>query len=321
MCLKHIKIVFSRAPRRFKQFYSNVIAGLFSGTLVGIFFAIVAPTQFLGWSSGIEWLKAIGFTLFCLILLHQVGKKLFGDLGESSGFLLNYVAGFVSSLISSLLILYAKNFFIALSIIIGFILLFFVVSYCILRLRMPKKENALKSRYVQKKNAPSYNNARNKSGLNKLINILLILAIIFGSIGGIFYYTAQAKQDKFKQQSDDYLTKYVEQTDDLNRGVVNYCISPNQAGPPITFANRTDNHCGAITNLTEDYVNNCYHIAAYGVAISTEDIMTKIQSLKDSRPKLPDTSFSIYSYWILFSLSLICNIVALIISILKRENP
>jgi hypothetical protein len=111
--------VFKRYRGRFGEFIIDSVAGLLSGTIIGVFFSLIASITFNRWINlgNYEFFAAIIYVFFTLCILWFfywlgmfIAKFIFKSKKLLIGFHLNMIAGVFSSMISFLVVLY-HNFF------------------------------------------------------------------------------------------------------------------------------------------------------------------------------------------------------------------
>jgi len=138
--------IFKTNRGKFKDFYLSVIAGLFSGLGIGIFFRLTTDIVFNRWINlfSYELFAAIIYVLFVLFILgilYTLGMLIvifiLKDKKRTLSFHLNFIAVY-SSAITFLLILYYNISLIRNVIaLVGFIL-FFVLAYFTVKRRWPE---------------------------------------------------------------------------------------------------------------------------------------------------------------------------------------
>ena len=123
---------------KLKDFISSVIAGLFSGTAVGIFFSLTTNITFNRWINlfSFELVPAIVyfiFFLFILLIFYCIGsfitKFIWKDNKRLFGFYINFISGTYSSALSFLLVLYYKNILTLITLLILGIIILFILAY------------------------------------------------------------------------------------------------------------------------------------------------------------------------------------------------
>lgn len=146
--------IFIRCNRRTKNFLSNYLGGIFSGTIIGVFFALVivnlAPPNIPDWeSSSVKWAIYIFFTLLLMWIFYKLGIGLSPDIKEKQNFHGNFVAGIMTATTALLLIAYnnwirasLNHWFIALGIAV---IAFFPVLYFYLKTFPKSKPNPKKN--------------------------------------------------------------------------------------------------------------------------------------------------------------------------------
>lgn len=143
---KFIKIYINNIGK-LKDLCSSVIAGLLSGTAIGIFFSLTTDFTFNRWINlfSYEIFAAIVYVIFILVLLlifYGLGllitRSFWKDKRRPYGFYLNFVAGIYSSAITFLLVLYYNQPKIRNTIAITGLLLFFVLAHFTIKKKWPK---------------------------------------------------------------------------------------------------------------------------------------------------------------------------------------
>ncbi len=120
------------SPRRIRDFYSNIIAGVMTGGIIGGFLSI---TQIY---SGVKYISPsilqILIFLFMFIFLYLLGKnslaKMIKNKEELKNYRSNVQAGFFASLFVAILLIF-QNVWIRLLVIAPLTLIFVIVLYLI----------------------------------------------------------------------------------------------------------------------------------------------------------------------------------------------
>ena len=140
--------LFKKNRGKLKDFYLSVIAGLFSGLGVGIFFNLTTEITFNRWINifSYEIIATIIYILFVFIVLgvfYILGVLIIiyiiKDVKRILPFHLNFIAGVYSSAITFLLVLYYNQPMIRNTIAIIGGVLFFILAYITVKKKWPKK--------------------------------------------------------------------------------------------------------------------------------------------------------------------------------------
>ena len=139
--------IFIKNRGKLKDFYLSVIAGVFSGSAIGIFFRLTTDTSFNRWIdlSSFEIFAAIIYLIFVLIVLAffyffgiLITKYLLRDKKRILNFHLNFIAGTYSSATTYLLVLYYNVPIIRNTSVIVAAVLFFILAYYTVKRKWPK---------------------------------------------------------------------------------------------------------------------------------------------------------------------------------------
>jgi len=131
-----------------KDFYLSVIAGLFSGLCMGIFFSLTIDISFNRWIDPTKLgeffatVVDVLLILFLLLTFYVVGqlivKFLLRDKKRHLSFHLNFIAGIYSSTMTFLLVLYYDAPMMRNTITSIGVVLFFVLAYFTVKRKWPK---------------------------------------------------------------------------------------------------------------------------------------------------------------------------------------
>jgi len=147
MQLPTFLIVFKKNFGKLKDFISSVLAGLLSGTAIGIFFNLTTDITFNRWINlfSYEAFAAFIYVLFLLLLsllFYGFGilliSVLWKDKRRTFGFYINYIAGTYSSTITFLVLLYYDNSWVRNTIALVGVFLLFVLAYFTVKKKWPK---------------------------------------------------------------------------------------------------------------------------------------------------------------------------------------
>lgn len=145
--MKKIIKFFKKNRGKFKDFCISVMAGLFSGTAIGIFFNLTTQIEFIRWINleNFEVFAGIIYfigTLLILEFFYWIGKIfIVGILKDNKRFLsfhLNFISGMYSSIMAFLLVLYNNQSTIRNTIALLGILSFFPLAYFTIKKKWPK---------------------------------------------------------------------------------------------------------------------------------------------------------------------------------------
>lgn len=148
MCIKKIRLFHKRYLKRCRNFYSSSIAGLLTGTAIGIFFSLITDVSFDRWINifSIELFAAIiyfMFVFFILFVFYFIGKYgvwffISKNKDDLVGFKINYFASIYSaSWAASLIILHSK-ILVAIYVSIVYLILYLPLEYFTVRTKRPK---------------------------------------------------------------------------------------------------------------------------------------------------------------------------------------
>jgi len=149
MCVKKIFSYRKKNRDRIRKFYSNLVAGLFTGILIGILFSFITKSTFIRWIDLAqigELLAAVIYIVFIAMLsyiLYWFGRLLiwlFGFKNDDDliGFRMNYVAGIYSASWISILIIVHSNICLCIYVTLGYLILYLPMEYLAVRNKKSK---------------------------------------------------------------------------------------------------------------------------------------------------------------------------------------
>jgi phosphate starvation-inducible membrane PsiE len=141
---KYFRVI-TNNKNKFREFWIDALAGLLSGTTIGIFFSLVTEIKFIRWINlfSPEIFAAIIYVVGSFLVLfgfYWLGKVVvyFIDKKRLMSFRLNMIAGAYTSVVSFLLVTYHSSFETDISIAIIALVILFFLSHSAIKRRKPR---------------------------------------------------------------------------------------------------------------------------------------------------------------------------------------
>ena len=135
-----IKYIFWRNRRKVREFYISFIGSLFSGTAIGIFFAMMYKNILITSINKIDFINIIKNFLLLTVLLLGVGWLIvfFYSKKDTYSYFINYLAGLITSPFVAWLIIFKQKMWLTISIATALVAIFFFVCYGISKVKRSK---------------------------------------------------------------------------------------------------------------------------------------------------------------------------------------